>query len=191
MQLQAVVAWQLERRLSSFIFTSRAFDPSYLRSSFSFPPVCVRVSTFLVFSCFCYSFLFMFELLPSFFALIYMYRVPAQSEHMLDPHCLYSPVAGSSLAISALFEFFSCNFYFFLLFVFESLDAFFCFSLQCYVTLFYVRVASPLFVFYLHVPGTGLNLNEHIIFYTYILHWVLLAVSRTVLVLPLAAAACC
>ena len=107
----------------------------------------------------------MFGLLPFVFAL-YVYRLPAQSEHMLDPHCLYSPVAGLSLAISSLFVFL------FFLGVFFSPPAcaresrrfflFFCRFNFIYVTLFLFMFVLLLRFFVLYVLGIGLNLSEQL-----------------------------
>ena len=90
-----------------FVFTSYEFEPRHVRFSlffsfqiFVFSSVFAFESRFFFFFACNFMlpfFVFMFGLLPFF--LLYRYRVPAQSEHMLDPHNSFSPVADSSLAI--------------------------------------------------------------------------------------------
>ena len=98
-----VVVWQLDRpRVYAPVASS-----SPLIFSLFVSPICVRVSTTFLFALqFSVTLCFLFGLPPFFFAL-YVYWVPAQSEHMLDPHGLYSPVAGSSLCLYHRCSFFS------------------------------------------------------------------------------------
>ena len=78
-----------------------------------------------------------------------MYQVPAQRELMLDPHCLYSPIAGSSLAIIAFHLFFSSV-------CFPSFASefrrFFFFLANIVLLLLFIFELLP---FFFHVQGTG------------------------------------
>ena len=138
-------------RPSLFEFASREFEPCHVRFSFFYPPFAFESQ---VFFCFLFSLQFKFTLfclcLGCFpFFLLYVYRVPAPSEHMLDPQCfvLYSPLTR---------EFEPCHIIAFLLFYFYVLfsspvcvrvSTFF-FFLQFYVTFFYVELL-PVFLFYM------------------------------------------
>ena len=72
-------------------------------------------------------------------SLLYTYPVPAQSEHMLGPHCLFSPVAGWTVAIPSPFTFFSfLSICFFPPVLCLSLDAFIFFSPCNFMVYFFV-----------------------------------------------------
>ena len=99
-------------RPPSFVLTGREFEPGCLRiQSFCFflPFAFESRVSFCFFPC-NFRLLFFdvwvtFLLFCSLHLLANMYQVQAQREHMLDPHCSYSPVARSSLAIRSLFYF--------------------------------------------------------------------------------------
>ena len=83
-------------------------------------------------------------------------QVTAQSEQMLDPHGVYSPVADSSLAYIIGFRFFifKCSFSSRLS---SNLDAFLFFFPCNYMLLFFVFGFPALFFLFYNVPGTGLK----------------------------------
>ena len=98
---------------------------------------------------------------------------------MIGLLCLYSPVVGSSLATPSLFVFFFFQFFFFSCLCSRVSTFLFICAILCSLFRCLCMRCTPL-SFALYVLDTGLNLSEHITMYVYILHWVLLAVCRTV-----------